>query len=214
MAGVAACPGRGPGPQIADSVADRAEPEAGKDPGPQIADAVADRAEPDACRVSCGDAVADREEPDACEASCGDSVADATGPDACVPQCLFEGVPVECGDDGCGGSCAEPVPAGCNDGLPPEECGALGGYSWYMGCPDDGPCVCGCPTGDAGCPCTSGADCQGVCVTLPPGVYQGMPDDLYCSIQGPEGICSTYHVLLGCMCILTDEGKPHGSCWD
>jgi hypothetical protein len=199
--------------------------------------------------VSCGDAVADREEPDACEASCGDSVADATGPDACVPQCLFEGVPVECGDDGCGGSCgecpgeqdecmdgtcvcqpdckgktcgedgcggscAEPVPAGCNDGLPPEECGALGGYSWYMGCPDDGPCVCGCPTGDAGCPCTSGADCQGVCVTLPPGVYQGMPDDLYCSIQGPEGICSTYHVLLGCMCILTDEGKPHGSCWD
>lgn len=167
---------------------------------------------PEDCGPCCPDTVCEPEYDEDCE-SCPEDCPcqnaevcfDGT---CCLPECDDN-----CGDDGCGGSCSKPMPEGCFDWLPPDECSTFGGYSWYMWCPDDGPCACGCPTGDAGCPCTSSAQCQGVCVTYPDEGGGGFPGQDYCAMLD-EGVCSYYHYMLGCMCVLDGNGKPDGGCSD
>jgi hypothetical protein len=134
------------------------------------------------------------------------------GGDGCDEACHTECVPFcldECGDDGCGGSCAEPIPQGCDEGLPEQECEAAGGYFWYPGCVGIG-CICGCPTGDAGCPCIDGLQCQGLCVTEYDhngGVPFPCEDKL-------TGTCAPYEPHLGCLCTLTEAGLLSFGCWD
>ena len=145
---------------------------------------------------------------DTCPDDCGCIVGDVCVEDACcTPDCDGK----ECGSDGCGGSCAEPVPEGCVEWLGTDECEAFGGLSWYGPCTqEDFGCACGCPTGDAGCPCTSSAQCQGVCITAG-NDGESFPGD--CTVF-EEGVCSYYHYMLGCLCILDGNGEPNGGCSD
>ena len=85
-------------------------------------------------------------------------------PDACTPSC--EGV--ECGDDGCGGSCGEcywgyPCIEGtCVDGTCAKNMGLPGGFGWPCGSDDDclvqgcvdwnGESVCTCACTEDECP--------------------------------------------------------------
>jgi hypothetical protein len=130
------------------------------------------------------------------------------GVDACVPDCGSR----TCGDDGCGGSCSPPIPQGCGVDLGYQECLDAGGWPLYPQCQQDGgPCICTCPTGDGGCPCTSGSQCQGMCITMTD--YPGLPTDAEC-LPLTLGACSGSTVVLGCMCILDEDGVPRGGCWD
>ena len=155
--------------------------------------------QPDCTGKECGD--------DGCGCPCGECAEGQECVDGgciCMPSCEDN-----CGDDGCGGSCAEPIPEGCHQGLPEQECEAVGGYSWYPGCVGPADCICGCPTGDDGCPCTSSSQCQGLCVTVFQGAGPGVCENM---IVG--GTCAPYDQQLGCMCTLDEAGLPSFGCWD
>ena len=81
----------------------------------------------------------------------------------CTPSCAgLAGAPMQCGSDGCGGSCGT-----CPSG---QVCGALG--------------LCGQPaSGDWGVSCTTDADCSGglSCLSMIPGLPIGMTCTALCT---------------------------------
>ena len=159
--------------------------------------------------IECGDGICNGDEDcDACVEDCGCDEGEACvngACEACVPDC--DGL--ECGDDGCGGSCGE-----CDDGIACVDglcdvcvpmcegavCGDDGCGGSCGACEDGVECVdgqCGCvpacdgfECGDDGCgatcgECGAGVECvDGLCVACVP-VCEG----LECGDDGCGGSC-------------------------
>ncbi len=116
----------------------------------------------------------------------------------CIPDCVTD----PCGDDGCGKSCTSPPVSlyWCKN-YGPEDCEALGGIPWE----EEPPHLCGCPTGDDGCPCSHSGECQGLCVT-----DFNFGGSLPACDQAAElGFCTPYAPFQGCYCeVLQGEVLP------
>lgn len=92
-------------------------------------------------------------------------------------------------------TCAtEPLTPACREATNAMDCGANGGC-WGTAGLSNQP-ICTCATTDAGEPCASDDDCEGVCV--------GAESDTGCSPDG--GVCAAVTPLFGCRCAVYDDG--------
>lgn len=111
-------------------------------------------------------------------------VADAGAPDAAV-----------CGQPG--------RYDGCNARLGMADCLAQAGRWGRWGLSPSDSCLC--PTGDDGCPCTDGDQCDGSCIAP-------LPQGNDCSTV-PIGACAPTRPTFGCHCFFT-AGRGAGLCVD
>lgn len=94
--------------------------------------------------------------------------------------------------------------ASCRPELQEDACLAAGGEWGQWGLVPESSCRC--PTSDAGCPCTSSAQCEGECIA-PLGLAGGGCEAL------AEGNCSAVRPVFGCFCIF-EEGRADAICID
>lgn len=109
-------------------------------------------------------------------------------------------------DDGTATCSDDPVTAACSYALDSKaSCLAEGGCwgTWGL----EAGSSCNCPTTDAGEPCSSDADCEGLCL------HYEYDDNDACS-QDAQGTCADMQRSFGCFCTYEDSAGWQELCAD